>query len=843
MLDAKGIAGWPGKVIDGEFQPALWHMLDVGAVADRLVRKRPVTGSFALDQAIVYLVALHDLGKFSESFRDQVAGAAARTECHAQLGFVLLRYLDSLLAERIGGTPDARRVLCAAVAGHHGGPPEPDDGSGIPGRRWMAAIGAQGIEAAADAVETVGTLFPEASLEGLSNGDANALSWKVSGLTVLADWIGSSTEWFGRRPAGVPVATYWARARRRARDAVTKAGLHRAKPRADAAILPWRTPPRPMQQAVRRIELPEGPALAMIEDAAGSGKTEAGLMLASRMMAAGKGDGLFIALPEMATSNAMLARIGKIAASLFAGRPSLGLSHGRVRRSARFRRILGSDGSDPDEPVTCGQWLADDRRRILLADIGVGTVDQALLAVRPRRFSALRLWALSSKILIVDEAHGHDPFMEEALRSLLGFHAMMGGSAIVMSATLPKRMRDGHAEAFQRGLGMLRPSGIEGNAYPQLSVVSKRAETLAPAPVPATCRNVAVRRVDAEAAMERLREGAERGAACVWIRNAADDAVAALEALESRGVPADLLHARFTVADRLRREDALQARFGRDGKRRRGGVLIATQVVEAAPDLDFDVMVSDLAPIGALIQRAGRLWRHMDLRPAESRPAPGPELHVLSPDPETVEDARWLHGVLDAGAGVYPLSDQWRTARAVFGAGAIRTPDGLRDLIEAVHGPDAEAVPDALGCALEGGPGKETGGRRMENDLLLSTRLDGRPPDYLSAAQGVRDEERLVTRLGVPQVTLRLARAVQGGLEPFADSWEGSEVQMSRERCERLGGVDQETPEVAALKASWPDWARSAIQVAVVGEDGRISNGLRYDSRLGLLAAPAVGDH
>ena len=840
MLDAKRIGAWPGKEIDGDYHPALWHMLDVGAVADRLIGKRPVTGFASWDQAIVMLIVLHDLGKFSESFRDQITGAAARAEYHSQLSFVLLQRHDSLLAALVGGSPGARRSLCAAVAGHHGGPPELDDGRGILERRWMTAIGEQAVETAADVIASVGTLFPDAALEGLSGGDAKALSWKVSGLTIQADWIGSNTEWFGCQPADIPVASYWADARSRAEHAVAVAGLHNAEPRADGAILPKEALPRPMQQEVSRVALPEGPVLVIVEDATGSGKTEAALMLASRMMEAGKGDGLFLALPTMATSNAMLTRVERVAGDLFAGRPSLGLSHGRARQNPQFQRILGKDGSDPGEPVTCGQWLADDRRRILLADIGVGTVDQALMAVLPTRFSTLRLWALSNRILIVDEAHSYDPFMEEELRSLLRFHAMLGGSAIVMTATLPRKMRDGYAEAFQRGLGM-RPSRIEGDAYPQLSIVhGRQVETRAPAAVPETCRKIEVERVDAAAAMERIQEGVNRGAACVWIRNAVDDAIAAVQALDSRGISADLLHARFMVADRLSKEEALQARFGRDGTGSRGGMLVATQVVEASLDLDFDVMISDLAPIGSLIQRAGRLWRHMDLRPTDSRPATGPVLHIVSPDPESVEDGQWLHRVLDAGAWVYPQSDLWRTARAVFRAGAILAPDALRDLIEAVHGPDPDEVPEALRRAEQDSLGKLMVERQMARNQLLATHCDGQLMDYLATAQKVYDDERLATRLGVPQVTLRLARAGAAGLDPLADSWENSEVQMSRARYEKLGGVDQETPEINKLKSSWPDWKRSTVQIAVVGNEGDMSGGLRYDSRLGLLARAPI---
>ncbi|MCY3877169.1 MAG: CRISPR-associated helicase Cas3' [Rhodobacteraceae bacterium] len=838
MLDPEVVAAWPGKKINGVFHPALWHMLDVGAVADRLIEKRPVTGSDDWDQAIAFFIVLHDLGKISESFRDQIKGVAARAEYHSQLSFVLLQRHDGLLGKHVGGSPRSRSALYAAVAGHHGGPPELDDGRGILDRRWMTAIGTTAVETAADVIASVVELFPEASLNGLSTNDAKALSWKVSGLTIQADWIGSNTEWFGCQSANIPISSYWNNARHRAKHAVAAAGLHRARVRTDAVILPNQTTPRPTQKAVSQIDLPEGPVLVLIEDATGSGKTEAALMLASRMMAARKGDGLFFALPTMATSNAMLERIAKVTEELFMGRPSLGLSHGRARQNAVFRRILGNDGSDPGEPVTCGQWLADDRRRILLADIGVGTIDQALLAVLPTKFNTLRLWALSNKILIVDEAHSYDPFMDEELRTLLRFHAMLGGSAIVMTATLPAKMRKGYSEAFQRGLGMRRPAKIEGGAYPQLTVVSQQVDFCQPAPVPSTCRTIAVERVDAARALERIQEGVERGAACVWIRNAVDDAIEAVQTLESQGISTDLLHARFMVADRLKKEEELWEHFGRDGNRNRGRVLVATQVVEASLDLDFDLMVSDLAPIGSLIQRTGRLWRHMDLRPARERPVPGPILHILSPDPETVDDGRWLQRVLHAGAWVYPLSDQWRTARTVFTSGVIRAPGGLRELIEAVHGPDLEEVPEILNCAELDDLAKLMIERQMAKNQLLATHRNGQLLDFLAAAQKVHDEERLATRLGIPQVTLWLARSGPDGIEPLAYRWESSEVQMSRARYEKLGGVNQDAPGVIKLKATWPDWKRSTIQVAVVEQDGHITKGLRYDKELGLLPTP-----
>ncbi|MCY4302262.1 MAG: CRISPR-associated helicase Cas3' [Aestuariivita sp.] len=838
LLTPDWVKAWPGKTIDGAYHSALWHMLDVGAVANRLIVKQSVTGCPENDAAINFLITLHDLGKISDSFRDQITGAAAHSVYHSQLSFVLLQHFDDQIEEYIGGLRAARQTLYAAVSGHHGGPPELDDGSGNKQQRWEEAIGSEALDTIPEVIAAVANLFPEASLRDLSTAAAKKLSWKVSGLTIQADWIGSNTDWFNLQSPEIVIDSYWQEALRRATDSVADAGLHGAAVRPKSSILQGLTTPRPMQDAVSKIDLPDGPVLAIMEDATGSGKTEAALILAHRMMTAGKGDGIFFALPTMATSNAMLERMEKVASKIFSGRPSLGLSHGRARSNEQFRKILGNDGSDPCEPVTCGQWLADDRRRILLADIGVGTVDQAILAVLPTRFNTLRLWALSNRVLIIDEAHGYDSYMEEELRSLLRFQAMLGGSAVVMTATLPSGMRDGYAEAFQRGLGNRQPSPVSSVAYPQLTVVGQQIDTYQPCPVPSTCRSIVVERVDEVTAVARIVEGARMGAACVWVRNAVDDAISAVQRLRTEGLNAELLHARFIVADRLLKEEALQRRFGPNGTDREGRVLVATQVVEASLDLDFDLMISDLAPIGSLIQRSGRLWRHMDSRPANKRPVNGPKLHILSPDPLIVENARWLNSFQESGAWVYSLADQWRTAQKIFEVGTIRAPEGLRGLIEAVHGLSQEKLPEVLSEAELQSIGKVMIEGQMARNLVLETHHSGSLQDYLTAAQKVYDEERLMTRLGVPQVTLRLARNRDGRLEPFAESWETSEVQFSRARYEKLGVVDQEQPEISTLNDKWTKRQRAAFDIAIVGEDGYLSNQLRYDEDLGLLVIP-----
>ena len=816
------LTDWPGKspmVEGGPEHPALYHMLDVAAVAEVLLQREALSESQS--QALALLVALHDLGKVGEMFRDMLRHRRPQALRHWEVTEVYLHLMDERLARHLGSDADCRALLYAASAGHHGRPPDLLElGPRSRDVRRLLKKLPDGIVAAEQALAALADLWPKASLEGLSYGEALALSWWLPGLISTADWIGSNVEWFAPRAAGLSLVDYLAYARRRAPQAVQVAGLLApkvvAEPLFDFAL-------RPMQAACRDITLPEGPALAVIEDETGAGKTEAALILAQRMLMQGKGRGLFFALPTMATADAMFGRVSGMIERLFDTGPSVTLAHGRAGLSVPFRDLVARGRSSPDA-ATCSEWLADDRRRALLADVGVGTVDQALLAALPTRFNTLRHYGLSSKILIVDEVHElGEPYIGALLEQLLRLHHQAGGSAILLTATLPLQLRSRLMRIYGQAPG--------SRVYPALSMASGAVRH--PEAVPSPKGPVRVSRLDADAACDLLVEQAARGAACVWVRNAVDDAIAAVQALRARGVAADLLHARFTLADRKRIEGAALARFGKTGKGRAGHVLVGTQVLESSLDLDFDVMVSDLAPMAALIQRAGRLWRHMDLRPASDRPVPEPVLWVVSPDPGQVRDARWLSDALDKGAHVYPLSDQWRTADHLFRVGLIEAPEPLRDLIEAVHGTDPVDLPEAFDAQSL----KEDGARFARRGLGWQNVI--RLEDGFRTGGFASDDRTYPTRLGIEQLTLVLARRSEEGLFPIAgrgaENWPLSEVTASKSRLERLPLPDQTEPPLADLVALWPDWKREQTRLCIVAEDGAICEGLRYDRNLGLL--------
>lgn len=831
------IFDWPGKSdTEGNVRPAVLHMLDVASCAELLIEGHTAFAGLTAAQrrALVILVGLHDVGKISESFRALIQKNERGNPLHWELShFLLCGVLDEELCG-LGGDYSMREELYAAVAGHHGQPPSPAGGNRTVRLRRNKAIGSAERDAR-NWITILLELFPGASLEGVSVDDAKGLSWVLSGITVTADWVGSNTLWFPVKQGSRDLGEALEESRRQARSAVENAGLEPpCLTRLNGSNPYGLSDLRPMQEAAMKIELGVGPQLAVIEDSTGTGKTEAALILAHRMIEKRKARGIFFALPTMATSNAMFERMNGFVAKMYENPPSLVLAHSRAKLSAAVRDVTGAERDETPE-ATGTEWLTDSRRRALLATVGVGTVDQALLGVLPTRFSTLRLFGLADKLLIVDEAHSYDPYMQRELEALLTMHARLGGSAILMTASLPLKMRQAYVSAFQRGL---RKFGVlfDDRSYPGLHLISSNILSVSVTPAPASSRRIEINRVPSRSgAIDLLVAAKAAGAACVWIRNAVDDAIDAVLELRKRGIEAYLLHARFALVDRLRLESSVMEHFGKKRKAGEGKVLVATQVVEASLDLDFDVMVSDLAPIGSLVQRAGRLWRHMDERPEPERPAPGPCLHVVSPDPNAVNNESWLHDLLDRGAWVYRLDDQWRTAKALFDEGEIIAPDGLRTLMEAVHGENAPDLPKELEEAESIAVGEAMAQTGLARGNLVEVD-DG----YLNGTKGaVGNDASFPTRLGIAQVTIVLARLAENQVVPWASetnsasAWFLSEVTASQDKFAKLL-PEQDAPELARVKNNWPKWRQGVCKLCIVEEDGHVQHGLYYDAKLGL---------
>lgn len=836
MTDRKLAEDWPGKSpAEGcdIFHPAAYHMLDVASAAEELLRSFEIPQGAA--DALVLLIFLHDIGKIGNEFRDMVTGVNLNgyTYRHWELSETWLFDHQTRIAAHLGIRPRALFQLIAAASGHHGRPSRRDMNDDYIRMRDRA-----GPDAADDAsylIDRALELWPDADLTGMTTKETKRFSWWLAGLTSTADWIGSNQEWFKAESAGRDFDTYLATARETANEAVAAAGMA-TTPVSTERLFDFEL--RPMQKAAQDIPLPGGPCLAIIEDETGAGKTEAALLLSQRMLAAGKGLGLFFALPTMATSDAMYGRMRQTIGRMFVGTPNLALAHGRAHLSREFRATISNEGRGEND-VSCTRWLADDRRKVLMSDVGVGTIDQALQAVMPTAFATLRLFGLSRQILIVDEVHEMgNPYMARELEELLRLHAMRGGSAILATATLPLDLRRRLVEAFNKGAEITTTPDLDDPSYPALTLSC--GETVTDFPRQASSKGpVRVERIGSQTeAVDRVVHLAKSGACTLWVRNAVDDAIAAVHALRARGIKARLLHARFTLFDRKTHERDIMKIFGKEGQAYRhkkdgtAEVLVATQVVESSLDIDFDAVVSDLAPMAALIQRAGRLWRHMDRRPREDRPVVEPVLYLLSPLPHADATGNWLDHVMPKGRWVYPHHDQWRTAHTLLARGQITAPDDLRGLIEAVHGPDACPLPDELVLAEQ---------RRNALDDVEAGRAAHRIIDvdegYRAGGDG-EDGEQYPTRLGRPTVAIHLLRK----MDPDIVTWARrktpaySELQVPLHRLLSIDNLPRIPDDIyEAHTEKWTHWKKRGTRVFHVPKDGRICAGLRYDRKFGLL--------
>jgi CRISPR-associated endonuclease/helicase Cas3 len=367
------------------WHPLVYHCLDVAAVGETVLHERPdalarlaarfVSDVEAFAKAFVFLLALHDIGKLSRSFQAKVPElwpqqflgplptVPPRDPGHPVTGaWFLQRSLAGELAPLFPGWSERTGDLLAPFVGHHG---RPVSDATIAQTRFSERemFGGQAVAAAQDFLATMRALFEPDPLPKPEGKVIRMASWSLAGLTVLADWIGSRQSWFPYATPERDARAYLTEvARPRAAAALRLAGIAPARPSTAIgyrAIAGQSHHPTPAQSWAESVQLPEGPFVAFVEDVTGGGKTEAALILAHRLLAAGRARGLYVALPTMATANAMYDRLAAGYRRLFAdGRPRPSLSPTAARASTRV-----SGRASRGLPIRAGRQSARRRPR------------------------------------------------------------------------------------------------------------------------------------------------------------------------------------------------------------------------------------------------------------------------------------------------------------------------------------------------------------------------------------------------------------------------------------------------------------------------------------------------
>src|SRR5690606_31927012 len=224
--------------------------------------------------------------------------------------------------------------------------------------------------------------------------------------------------------------------------------------------------------AVELARRMSSPGLMLIEAPMGEGKTEAALAVAEVFAARSGAGGVFVALPTMATGNAMFPRMlqwlrrlpdvaggGLQSVMLAHSKAALNEDFGELVRAGR-RTVAGvehdgrgdewrprSDRRASSAELVAHQWLHG-RKKAMLSSFVVGTVDQLLFMGLKSRHLALRHLALAGKVVVIDEAHAYDAYMNSYLDRVLSWLGAYRVPVVVLSATLPAARRRELAAAY-----------------------------------------------------------------------------------------------------------------------------------------------------------------------------------------------------------------------------------------------------------------------------------------------------------------------------------------------------------------------------------------------------------
>lgn len=564
-------------------------------------------------------------------------------------------------------------------------------------------------------------------------------------------------------------------------------------------------------------------------------------------------------------------------------------SEGEDRPPIAAPGSVSASTSDPAPPtVEATQWFRGPKTS-LLASVVVGTIDQLLFAALRSRHQVMRHVGLQGKVVIVDEVHAADHYMRIYLRRALTWCGAYGIPVITLSATLPPQQRRELLEAYHQGAA-IREAGADARrvtalatepastlgleipdvqAYPRLTTYSAGAVHVHPAAQEAEPVSVRVEFADgdepdiARMLLDATADGGCVAAVCNTVSRAQQVYRELRSQLAAAGSPGGaqlpaagdpdgvqlpgapepqivLLHSRFVGPVRQQREQELVDRLGRDASARpQRCIVVSTQIIEQGLDLDFDLIVSDIAPVDLLIQRAGRLHRHPLPRHTRPRAVREPRLVVVGagvpqmdgPPPEFPVGIRKVYGHLAL------LQSTLTLARHLAGQPdpLLTRPVDIPALVTAAYAedPDMSDVPEtwrsAWAAAREDAEDKLRGQEgRAQACLLPMPTMDGLRAwnDRATIAaegaarSGVRDAEEGLEVLPLVRRDGRLY-AVDGvpGLSAAsgdADTGPGTPALQGRP-------VDAELPEPLARQLSactvrLPSWVLGA-SAAQEGED------------------------
>lgn len=800
------------------YHPVICHLADTAAVAMELARNRlsPVAvktlgkglglSGESLVKCCGFLAGCHDLGKVSPAFQFQVSEVGKALvgshfydlwtklpDVKTPHGVVTAKTMPQFLCDAGLGSHLAKRKahqlarrLAVIVGGHHGFFPSQadidalneklcgtDENSDWYHRRFSQTIFEQLQE------------FVGLTAADLPSQCDNAAAMILAGLTTVSDWVASNSDEKNGFPYAndMPFNEYAEKLSAKAQNALQAIGwthLPSEKPLQFTELFPKISTPRPLQDAAISLSTKlNASCFVLVEASMGEGKTEAALYLADYLQHRASVGGFYIGLPTQATSNAMWKRVQGFLEQRYSDYfVNLTLSHSAAalkeeyqQTICRLDQVYDEDGQNAAGRVGAGEWHTA-RKRSLLSPYGVGTVDQGLMGVVRSKHQFVRLFGLAGRTVILDEIHAYDLYTSTLLERFLEWLAVLGSPVIALSATLPMSTRRLLINAYARGCGQ-GDVELPQVDYPRITAFAGgEVQIKSFAASEHVTRSLNLRWVNDAEWMKALREKLSDGGCAAVICSTVGRAQAVFQQLQEDFGKDELglFHGRFLSVDRERIEKRCLEQFGKDSQNRpKKYVLVATQVIEQSLDVDFDLMISDLAPIDLLLQRSGRLQRHSERDANRPMQLKSPTMWLIQPTLDKAGRAQFAETGFIYDRHI--LLRSWLTLRD---KASVQLPIETDDLIESVYQLDAP-IPETLEpvhqqdwkSSLSDYQVGETSKKIAQaNAVKLPPALeDSHPADF--TRQGEADDDNMiakVTRLGDPTVTTIFLKQTDQGL-------------------------------------------------------------------------------
>lgn len=590
--------------------PLLTHLKDTQVVIKYLYENylsQNQRNIIALPSSLIGTLGfLHDFGKITPAFQLKQSRLY-----NASLDQAVLAKLDSLslpsqlpLADKSPHNVAGAYLLCSTcfagvVASHHGTTPTKrelllqqvfksnyGDETWTNLRQEFLAIGLQ------DLTPQEKDMLYHASL----SQDQQIL---LLGLVMMADWLASNENYFPL----IPIAKSYQDIDEKKR---IKIGLSRWsketkwQPQADFDITKYfqdhfTFKPHILQkEMLETIKDIKKPGLILLEAPMGTGKTETALTAGEILSVKCHTNGIFYGLPTQATSNAMLPRIASWLAAE-QGRHGLKLMHSKANSVKAYQ-----DLDKNTDNVFINSWY--NRKLGSLEHFTIGTIDQLLQMSLSQRHLAFKHLAFSGKTVIIDEVHTYDSYMQSYLQKTLKWLGEYNVPVIALSATLTHKIRQSLISSYlQKDVEL--PTNL---AYPLLTYTENSIVRQQSNFAKSQSKKVIIKSFTKDEPQQIAQKADNliaQGGICGIIVNSITRAQDIAKEIKA---PKILLHSSFLAQDRSNIEDRILKTIENRPKKL---VIIGTQILEQSLDLDFDVLITDIAPMDLLLQRIGRLWR------------------------------------------------------------------------------------------------------------------------------------------------------------------------------------------------------------------------------------------